>query len=403
VVVFINYLNQTNRKLAFFLDSIKNDDTSITFQQDIKNKPVRELHQSMNKVNRYIQNYKIKAENREKLLQSFIEHSATAFVTIDKNGSFEVLNNNARKYLGVEHTADMKILKQIDSVLFDSFASIKPEETKTISIVRDDRRISLSVSLNEKIFSGQKFKLISMQNISHELDRREVETWQKLFKVITHEISNSIAPITSVSKSLSRHFSQKGSKKTAQEITDKIVNDTVNGLEVIEQMSQGLNNFVENYRKLSSIPQPEIKEVNIERWLNNLKILFIEILNEEQIKLSVQVAKSLDSIKMDDKLMNMVIINLIKNSVESLKDCKEKQINIFISSISRGKTTIKIEDNGKGIAKENLDQIFIPFYTTKEEGSGIGLSLSRQIVQMHGGNILVQSQLRRGTQFIIEI
>ena len=168
-------------------------------------------------------------------------------------------------------------------------------------------------------------------------------------------------------------------------------------------MSQGLNNFAENYRKLSSIPQPEIKEVNIERWLNNLKILFIEILNEEQIKLSIQVAKSLDSIKMDDKLMNMVIINLIKNSVESLKDCKEKQINIFISSISQGKTIIKIEDNGKGIPKENLDQVFIPFYTTKEEGSGIGLSLSRQIVQMHGGNILVQSQLKRSTQFIIEI
>lgn len=401
VSIFIKYLNKTNRRLAYFVDSIKNSDTSVQFPNDIKNKPVRDLYNGLNQLNQAIQKIKIESSYNENLFKTLIEYSSTGFITIDEKGNFNVMNNNARKYLNVEYTSNYKRLSQTDPQLYKIINDLKPGDTKIYKLNLNKQIFDLSISLSEIKYYGKSFKLVSLQDISKELDEQELEAWHKLFRVITHEIMNSIAPITSLTGTLTNLFTHNGEIKPLVEITEKTINDTIKGLKVINDMGNGLVNFVQAYRKLSKIPTPKIQPVDTKIWLSGFKTLALEQIKGENINLVIKLADNCKTISIDEKLINQVMLNFVNNSIDALKNKQEKSINIHVHKNEKNKTIIEFSDNGKGIAEEDFDKIFVPFYTTKEEGTGIGLSLSKQIIKLHNGSIHVNSVLNEKTVFTI--
>ena len=403
VTSLLYFLNSTNRKIAYFIDAVKNEDSTLKFPENVKNPAQKKLHQSLNKVNEFITQSKIQVEHKEKFYEALIEHSATGLISIDEEGEFEILNNTARQYMGVEFTANIHMLKQKNHTLYQVLKTIKPGETTTVKLFVNSIFYHLSVRCTEIKYFSKKLKLISLHNIRFELEEKEIESWQKLFRVITHEIMNSIAPITSVSNTLGRMYKDKDSLKHQSEVSEKMIADTVQGLEVIEDMSNGLMNFVNSYRSLNKIPKPEFKEIKIKLWMDNLSVMAHKIISEENVSLEFSIKSGVTNFMGDENLLNQVLINLIKNANEALENKKDGKIKVTCYSDQPGKINIEVEDNGYGIDTNNLDQVFIPFFTTKESGTGIGLSLCRQIIRLHEGNISVRSEKGEGTIFTISI
>lgn len=417
----IKYLNQTNRKLAFFVDSVRNEDTAVKFPVKINNKPVKELYNALNKVNELIREIKVESQYNENLLKTLIEYSSTGFITIDEEGDFQVMNSAARKYLGVEYTSNLSRLKEIDSQLYYIITHLKPGETATYKTVFKYESAELSVSFSELKYYGKRYKLISLHDITKELEEQEFESWHKLFRVITHEIMNFIAPINSLSQTLSKIYLEEDSQKPCTTITDKNIKDTIKGLKVINEMSNGLMHFVDNYRELSKIPKPVIKQIDIIDWFTHLKTFILEIIKNKAIGLELKLENNLNHIYSDEKLLNQVIMNLVKNSIDAfnvenhsknqkesnnkndLEKKREYQIKIRGYTSEKGKLIIEVNDNGKGMSKEELEKVFVPFFTTKDHGNGIGLSISKQIIKALGGTMHVHSEEFKGTKVIISL
>ena len=403
IIVLIRYLNITNRRLAYFVSAIRNEDTSLKFPDDLKHKPTLDLYNSLAIVNEIIKKTKISSEYNENLFRTLIEYSYTGFITIDETGDFEVLNNAARKYLGVQYTSNMKALMQKDPSLHNLLSNIQPGQSHVQRIERDGGLFIVSVTATDIVFYEKKYRIISLHDISKELDKQELESWHKLFKVMTHEIMNSIAPITSMSNTLNKLYHANNTTIEPSEITAKIITNTVAGLKSIEEIGNGLKNFVENYRELNKIPKPKIDKVNTEKWISILKTIIEEIIQEHSIQFSITINSACNFIYCDEQLLTQVIINLVNNSVDAMNDSQHKRLAISIEPTSYAKTLISVKDSGKGIPAEDIDKIFVPFYTTKENGNGIGLSISKQIISLHGGTISIRSEMNQGCEVVISI
>ena len=403
VVWLNNYINSLNRKISGFFNAILNNETSINLPEYTSNKLIREISNNMNKAISFFRNQKMESEYREKLLQAMIENSATGFLSINEHGNFELMNDVARKFLGIEYTTNLDIVKSNLPELHYALTNCPTGQSRIVNVTFDNKEATLQVSKSEIIYKEKKLILISLLNIRKEIEEKEIESWQKLIRVMNHEIMNSIAPITSVSKSLGRHFLKEGSPIDKKDVTDKIISDTVNGLDIIENMSSGLSHFVDHYRKLSKIPKPTYKEIKVEEWITGFETMFKEQLKENDINLSIDVSKGPIVCFADISLMNQVILNIIKNAIEALTGLENGTIAIKTEPIKANNIAISITDNGKGMNKDELSNIFIPFYTTKENGAGIGLFLSKQIVHMHEGRIFVRSVKDKSTTFRIEI
>jgi two-component system, NtrC family, nitrogen regulation sensor histidine kinase NtrY len=228
-----------------------------------------------------------------------------------------------------------------------------------------------------------------------------LDSWQKLIRVMTHEIMNSIAPITSLSNTLTKIFVKEGNPLPVSQITEKHIENIVQGLDVIEQTGKGLIHFVEDYRKLTKIPKPVFKPINITNWLSAIEVLMKNRFEEEQIKFRIITKESICELIGDEKLLSQVLINLLNNAVEALKTVQTKKITVTVTEGVQERLKISITDNGIGIDPNELEKVFIPFYTTRENGSGIGLSLSRQIMRLHRGSISAFSIPGEKTTFVL--
>jgi signal transduction histidine kinase len=265
-------------------------------------------------------------------------------------------------------------------------------------INRTDLRL-LSLKASVFLFENIKYKLFSINDIKSQLEESEMETWQKMIRVLTHEIMNSVAPITSLSNSLKRFLIKDGSPKLSDDITMQDVTGTLHGLDVIEERGQGLMDFINDYRKLTKLPKPVFKKVDIEPWLKKNCLLVQNRVEEENIDLEMIKNHTNREFIGDERLLSQVLINLLYNAIDALENRHNKRIVLKINDNPEGNLIISVTDNGKGINQEAFDKIFLPFYTTKNDGSGIGLSLSRQIMRMHKGNINASSVPGKQTRF----
>jgi two-component system nitrogen regulation sensor histidine kinase NtrY len=397
----IYFLNGINRKVAFFFDAITNDDTTLHYSERIHPRTLLALHQSMNRLNKHITDIKIKNEHNEKFFNEMLKSSATGLLAVDERGYIEQINDAALDFMGLPHITHIDLLKQKNKELYEQMMLIKPGQSNTIKVLHGSELLLFSLKVALLNFDKNSYRLYSMADIKAELEENELDSWQKLIRVMTHEIMNSIAPITSLSNTLSRIFIRNNNPIPAQEVTGKHVENIIHGLEVIENTGKGLMRFVEDYRKLTKIPNPVFKPIHIDNWMNAIRLLMKNRLIEEKTNLRIVKKGVRNEFIGDEKLLNQVILNILNNATDALKGVQNKKILIGISENQTGKLKISISNNGKGIPAEEIDKIFIPFYTTKENGSGIGLSLSREIMRMHKGSISVFSSTEDQTTFVL--
>ena len=399
VINLINYLNSTNRKLSFFLDSVQNEDSMLSFPTNITDKPTRELFVGLNKVNKQIQQLKIEGRQQEQYFQTLLEHVGTGILTFDSRGFVLHANSSAKKMLAVEVLTHISQLERINKTLFQAVKVIKPFEQKLVAFATEKGSIQLSLKATSFKTKDNELILLSVQDIRNELDEKELDSWMKLIRVLMHEIMNSIAPITSLSETICKYYLPDGSPVLPEKVDDGMIQSTIKGLTVIMERGNGLMQFVESYRKLTRLSKPEMKPFRIVELFDRMKILFNSLENSEKATLSVQIHPAGMELLADENQISQVLINLLKNALLAIIDQPDGRIQLISGLNSDHHTEIRVIDNGPGIPGEILEQIFVPFFTTRENGSGIGLSLSRQIMRLHGGRLQVSSVPGKETIF----
>ncbi|MTI33117.1 sensor histidine kinase [Xanthovirga aplysinae] len=388
---FVHYINGLNRKLNFFFEAIANGESSIHFSETIKNKPLRNLHKNLNRVNNMISELKISRANREQLFMEYMRQSETGFIVVEESGKIDTINAKALEFLDLNHLSHIQSLARKNKPLFETISQLKAGKSQVLKWLKNQQIRQVSIKKVVIHFESKKYEICFIYDIRKELEENELEAWMKFIRISTHEIMNSIAPITSLSNTLSRFFVQNGENKSLNELNQKSIDDTVKGLSVIEDRSEGLMHFVENYRKLSKIPEPVFRMINVADWLHSIELLFLKQMKEENISFDIFCQYERAGFPGDEKLLSQVLINLLKNSIEALKERNNKKISIYLSEDQVERVKIAVKDNGKGFQPDELESIFIPFFTTKPNGSGIGLSLSRQIMRLHKGSLLGRS------------
>jgi two-component system, NtrC family, nitrogen regulation sensor histidine kinase NtrY len=404
VVMTINliyFLNGVNRKIRYFFDSIRNDDSSLSFSVEEKNITVKEIYKNMNRVNEQIKRLKIDNRNQEQYFSILIEHLAIGIITYDKKGFVLNSNSSARKLLQTDVLTHIKQTERIDARLFQTINTLGPSERRLVPLRSEKGEIQLSLKTASFGTNKDEVIILSIQDIKNELDEKEVESWMKLIRILMHEIMNSITPITSLSESLSNIYTNNGQPVLPEQLTSNAIATTLKGLNVIKDQGKGLMSFVDSYRKLTRIPEPEKQFFRIADLFNRLEMLYDSQVKKDKFELSFSVDKPELEIFADQNLISQVLINLIGNAHDSIENISEGKILICADTDKELRPQICVIDNGPGIPEENLDEIFIPFFTTRENGSGIGLSVSRQIMKMHGGNLKVRSVPGKETVFCL--
>jgi nitrogen fixation/metabolism regulation signal transduction histidine kinase len=399
VISLVNYLNSTNRKISYFLDSVQNEDSTLSFPTDIGEKPIREIYQGLNKVNKQIQELKIESRQQEQYFQTLLEHVATGIVTFNTKGFVLHANTAAKKMLGVDVLTHINQLERVNRNLFQAIGNIQPFEQKLVSVVTERGSIQLSLKATSFKAKDNELILLSVQDIRNELDEKELDSWMKLIRVLMHEIMNSIAPITSLSESLCKFFTIGGRPALPEELTETTIGSTLRGLNVIKEQGNGLMLFVDSYRKLTRLPKPDKKTIRVDDLINRIKVLYNSLENSELVKLAITINPPEMEIFADENQISQVLINLTKNALQANEKNPEGKIRVSAGFNSDHHPEIRVIDNGPGIPDEILEQVFVPFFTTRENGSGIGLSLSRQIMRLHGGSLQVRSVPGKETVF----
>ncbi|RXQ95079.1 hypothetical protein EO244_08495 [Ancylomarina salipaludis] len=392
---FVRFLNKTHKQMDYFIQSIKNKDTTLHFPKKSGNGIIDELNQSLNELNRIIQEVQMQSKIKETYFAEILQNIATGVVVIREDGFVTDVNSSALDLIGLETFTHIKQLNRIDSKFAIDLSNLKNRQRKVLNLVSNKERIQVMSRCSLIRLENENVKLITLQDIRGELERKEIDAWVKLIRVLSHEIMNSLAPITSISQSLMRLWKEKLELKPIDQ-QDIDVSKTLDGLSVITQTNEALIRFVQSYRILSKAPVPQLRSIKTQSFFDRLNILLSPIKESFRGQLKLQSPNQNFSFTADEQMMVQVIINLVKNASEAFNgqtnehDCKPE---ISVSAGKKGTITeIKVADNGPGIPDEIQDEIFIPFFTTKESGSGIGLSYSRQIIRAHGGSLLCQSK-----------
>jgi nitrogen fixation/metabolism regulation signal transduction histidine kinase len=321
-------------------------------------------------------------------------------LTFKKDGAIQIINNAAKRLLRVDKVERISELREASDLLVEAFLKLKTGGRELIRLKSGDETIQLSIFAIELTLRGEEVKLISMSNIQSELEEKEMEAWQNLVRVLTHEIMNSVTPISSLAGVVEEELQKKLETNHLSMQRDE-AEDMHLSVQTISKRSEGLIKFVKEFRSLTHIPKPKVLQVAVKPLLDELAMLHKKELADNNIAISVLVEPETMMVMADKTLIEQVLINLIKNAIQAFGEKTDKKISLYAHLNETGNVLISVKDNGTGIEPEALEKIFIPFFSTKKTGSGIGLSLSRQIMRQHEGNISVKSEMGEGTEFVL--
>jgi len=397
----IRYVERTNRKLTRFLESVRYSDfiSGFVSDHDLGNS-FKDLNNEFNAVLEAFRKARSEKEEHWQYLNTVIQQVGTGLLSFDENGNIEVINNTAKKYLRTPQIHNIEEIKEQSEPLYNLLKSIKPGGNRLIGL---DLKHQLAIGATELVLRGKSFKLVTLQNIQPELQQNELEAWQKLTRVLRHEIMNSITPIASLTSTLKDILVEDlKPRKSKFELDAESVDDLQDGLDTIESRSYGLIKFIDAYRDYTTIPEPNISKIKLDELLEHTANLMKVEIRKANVDFTWEVSSKDLTINADEELMEQVLINMVKNAIEAAAEKKTPEVRLIGSTDSEGIVTIKIKDNGQGIEPEALERIFIPFYTTKKTGSGIGLALSQQIMQLHDGTLTVDSVPDEYTEFTLK-
>jgi len=400
-VSLINYTNHTNRKIAYFFDAIKNEDFTLRFPEKLSLKSLEELNHSLNMLNTMIQDIHIKKQIQEQYYQEIIKQSDIGIMTINKKGHILFANKKIEELLSYRPLNHIKQLNQVDPNLYELFSKLMPFERKLVQLSNEREKKQLALKSTALALNKEELLLVVAQDIHQELDEKETDSWVRLIRVLTHEIMNTITPITSISESILKYYKSENEPVSLQDFNKDHIKNTVRGLEVIKEQGGDLMLFVESYRSFLNLPPPDKALVPAQKIMNKVKVLLEQESKNGSITIETIINPEEIELFIDEKQISQVLVNLGKNAAQSLGEQENGLIKITTGTNSKGVKYIEVWDNGPGISPELIDEIFVPFFTTKKSGTGIGLSLSRQIMHLHGGNLIVHSVQPEYTSFVL--
>ena len=403
VGLLIAYINRMNRDLSNFFNAISSDDSTIVYKKTASSRSFEKLYEQFDHVNQKLQQLKLENTRRAFYLQHLVESAGIGLISYKSDGSIDILNPFAMHLLNLSPLKKLHKLDDLDPAMVAMFKQMQPGEQYLVKFMISGELLPLSVRVSEFLIQGATIRLLTIRNIKNELEENELLSWQKLIRTLTHEIMNSIGPISSSIKTIKSFFEGDSAKTTDGNtvMPEGIITDTVRGLDIIDERAQGMLEFVDKFRSLTNIPVLQKVPVKVLDLLEGIGQLFMAELRNNHIKLVVKVIPESLTVMVDKQLLEQVLINLVTNSMHALEDCSDKKIWIKAFSDISGKRCILVSDNGRGIREEISDKIFVPFFTTREKGSGIGLSLSRQIIKMHKGRLTFKSVPDKETVFSI--
>jgi len=402
IYLLINFVSKTNKDITRFFDSIKYSDFSQTFSSNVKGASFEDLSNSFADVMQKFQNTRAEKEENYRYLQTVIQHIGIGLMTFTPDGEIDLINSAAKKLLGFNVIKNISELSSIDNKLPDALINLNAGNRVLQKIVENNGLVQLAIYAAEFRMRSKKYTLISLQNIQNELEDVEIEAWQKLIKVLTHEIMNSITPITSLANTADGILEEFEIKSSGiNEGLREHLEDVRGAIATIQKRSSGLLKFVDAYRNLTKVPIPNFGIININNLFRRIKTLLADEITKRNLSFNISVEPPNLEITADSDQIEQILINLILNSMYALEKRENPSIVLrgFIDRGSHG--VIQVIDNGPGIPEDIIEKIFIPFYTTRKGGSGIGLSLSQQIMRAHRGNIRVNSVLGKETIFTL--
>lgn len=393
VFLLLYYINRINRDLTYFFSAVSSDDTTVSYKKIAPGRSFEKLYELFDEVNLRIQQLKLENSRQLFYLQHLVDNADIGILSITSGNRIDIINPAARQLLNLSSSNAAKNFSDIGKSVVAQLKEIKSGEQRLLKTTTGHEALPLAIRASDFTFRGETIRLFTFQSIKNELEENELASWQKLIRTLTHEIMNSVGPISSTIKTIRSFYEKKAGELSGESLKfpKETLTDTLHGLDIIDERAQGMLDFVNKFRSLTILPTLNLTKVEIKELLSGIERLFSSEIQNLSIQMSVTVDPELLSITADKQLIEQVLINLVTNSIQALSEIFPRKIKMAAFSDLAGKVFIQITDNGTGISEEIRDRIFIPFFSTKEKGSGIGLSLSRQIMMLHNGKIAFHS------------
>ena len=378
IFLLTRYVLGITRVIEQFIDAIGKEETP-ELQFGTGQALFRKLKEQSNSIKQAMNARRLEKEKDDRILIHVINSADPGLFCFNSRGEVLFVNESARELISRHDLLHMNDIKALNERLWGVFNELKPGSPRVIRLYHEQL---LSIRLKEVKIFDESYRLFSLQNIQEELHKNESDSWQKIIRVLTHEIMNAVSPMLSLSKSLQRKIKPENGKE-AEKVLD--------GLRMIETTGKGLMEFIEEYRRLSLLPLPKRKELGLKEALEGLLLLYENEAKERNIRLSMEMDEPVTEIFADPQQFEMILLNLLRNSFDSFSGAHQDKQVLIRTQRSGKRVLVKVEDNGTGIDKDLIDQVFVPFFSTKEQGSGIGLSLVRQVMNQHEGSIHLES------------
>lgn len=402
IVDLIHYMEKTNRELTSFLEFIQHHDFSVNIANKGKGRTFSDLGDAYKAITTEYQRLNMEKEAHYQYLESVIEHISVALICLDESGAVVLMNQQAKKLFKAPYLPGTKSFSRVDKNLPEILQRLEDGERHLISLKIEDETLQLVLYSTEFQLLSHHYKLVSFQNIRDELEQREIDSWQKLIRVLTHEIMNSVTPIISLTGVIhDALLTQSEDRIGPGELTSVEQADLLKSVKSIESRSRGLMSFVQAYSNLTNLPTPDFSTVDVLTLFNQVHTIMLPELEKSGIKFDISCEEKGLTIRADPQMIEQVLINLIKNAIEALAGGDDPRIQLRCFINRQGKALLQVIDNGPGIDPENIENIFIPFFTTKRKGSGVGLSISRQIMFVNKGLLSVKTSQGKGCRFIL--
>lgn len=407
VFSLIRLVENTNREVVNFLSSIRYDDFSHAYKLTGKGGTLDALNQEFNNVVHQFKELRNEKEADYQYLKSIIHHVGIGILSFNKEGEVQIINASAKRLLQVNTLRSVQKLATLSPELVEQLLTLETGKKALVRVRTETGVVQLAIYAIQLYLRSKEFKLVTIQNINSELEEKEMEAWQNLIRVLTHEIMNSVTPVSSLAGVLEDevdYLKERGVANSDQPLREEDFEDVQMAIRTIKRRTEALIHFVNDFRNLTNMPVPKMKHITVKDIFEHVETLLKHDFQTNGIAFSTHLDPESLLITADQDMIEQVLINLIKNAIQALEILDEegktyKSISLIGRQDGDNRPVITVKDNGPGIDPEAIDRIFIPFFTTKKNGSGIGLSLSRQIMRLHKGTISARSKNEEGTEF----
>jgi len=403
VVNLVHYVEKITRDLTRFLESVRYADFSQGFTSESRGPLFNRLRDAFEEVTGEFRRIRAEKEEQVRYLENVVQHLGIALISYREDGTVELMNTAARRLLRTGPIRNVEALERVSEPLVRALGTLDSGEQSMVRVAEEDRTLQLAVHVSRFRLRNEAHALASIQDLRNELEEKEMEAWQQLTRVLTHEIMNSVAPISSLASTAHRLLSEAPASSNGappQELSE-ITEDAREAVQTIERRSKGLISFVDSYRSFTKIPNPSFKVLEVQELFDDVRRLLRVQIEEHDLDLRIHVTPDDLQVTADPELIEQVLINLVLNAIQAVEDRPAARIELRARIDRRSRPVLQVADNGPGIPPDVQEKIFIPFFTTKDDGSGIGLSLSRQIMRLHGGALTVRSDPDEETVFTL--